>query len=64
MINKRISDLSYNKEEFDKVRSVYESTIKDSRHFHQCHVIIEMLKTLEEIETERLCGSTYHIAKM
>ena len=33
MINKRISDLSYNKEEFDKVRSVYESTIKDSRHF-------------------------------
>ena len=33
MINKRISDLSYNKEELDKVKSVYESALKDSGHF-------------------------------
>ena len=33
MINKRISDLSCNKEEFDKVKSVYESALKDSGHF-------------------------------
>ena len=28
MINKRISDLSCNKEEFDKVKSTYETTLK------------------------------------
>ena len=33
MINKRISDLSCNKEEFDKIKSVYESALKDSGHF-------------------------------
>ena len=33
MMNKRISDLFCNKEEFDKVRSVYETTLRDSRHF-------------------------------
>ena len=33
MINKRISDLSCNKAEFDKVKSVYESAKKDSGHF-------------------------------
>ena len=33
MINKRISDLSCNKEEFDKVKSVYELALKDSGHF-------------------------------
>ena len=33
MINKRISDLSCNKEEIDKVKSVYESALKDSGHF-------------------------------
>ena len=33
MINKRISDLSCNKEEFDKVKSVYESALKDNGHF-------------------------------
>ena len=33
MINKRISDLSCNKEEFDKVKSVYESALKDSGYF-------------------------------
>ena len=33
MINKKISDLSCNKEEFDKVKSVYESALKDSGHF-------------------------------
>ena len=33
MISKRISDLSCNKEEFDKVKSVYESVLKDSGHF-------------------------------
>ena len=33
MINKRISDLSCNKEEFDKVKSVHESALKDSGHF-------------------------------
>ena len=33
MINKRISDLSCNKEEFNKVKSVHESALKDSGHF-------------------------------
>ena len=33
MVNKRISDLSCNKQEFDKVKSVYESALKDSGHF-------------------------------
>ena len=33
MINKRTSDLSCNKEEFDKVKPVYESALKDSGHF-------------------------------
>ena len=33
MINKRISDLSCNKEKFDKIKSVYESALKDSGHF-------------------------------
>ena len=33
MINRRISDLSCNKEEFDKVKSVYESARKDSERF-------------------------------
>ena len=33
MINKRISDLSCNKEEFDKVKSVYEPALKDNGHF-------------------------------
>ena len=33
MVNKRISDLSCNKEEFDKVRSVYESALKNGGHF-------------------------------
>ena len=59
MINKRISDLSCNKEEFDKVKSVYESV----DIFYQC-LIIAVLKTLEEIETGKLYGSIHHIAKM
>ena len=33
MINKMISDLSCNKEEFDKVKSLYESARKDRGHF-------------------------------
>ena len=33
MISKRISDLSCNKEEFDTVKSVHESVLKDSGHF-------------------------------
>ena len=33
MVSKRISDLSCNKEEFDKIKSVYESALKDSIHF-------------------------------
>ena len=33
MINKKISELSCNKEEFDKVKSGYESALKDSGHF-------------------------------
>ena len=33
MMNKRISDLSCHKEEFDKVKSVWESALKDSGHF-------------------------------
>ena len=64
MISNWISDLSCNKEEFDKVKSVYKSALKDSGHFHQCLTIIAILKTLEEIETARLYGSTHRIAKM
>ena len=33
MINKRISDLTCIKEELDKVKYVYESALKDSKHF-------------------------------
>ena len=33
MISKIISDLSCNKEEFGKVKSVYESALKDSEYF-------------------------------
>ena len=33
MIYKRISDLSCNKEEFDKVKSVCEPALKDTGHF-------------------------------
>ena len=33
MINKRISNLSCNKEKFDKLKSIYESARKDSGHF-------------------------------
>ena len=33
MINKMISDLSCNKEEFDKVKSLYESVLKDRGYF-------------------------------
>ena len=33
MINPRISDLSWNKEKFDKVKSVYETALKDNGHF-------------------------------
>ena len=33
IINKRIWDLPCNKEEFDKVKSVYKSALKDSGHF-------------------------------
>ena len=33
MTNKRLSDVSCNKEEFDKVKSVYESALKDSGRF-------------------------------
>ena len=35
MINKRISDLPCDKEEFDKVKSVYETAMKDSGHFSE-----------------------------
>ena len=56
MINRKISDLSCNKEKFDKVKFVYKPALKDSGHFHQCIIIIAILKTLEEIETERLYG--------
>ena len=33
MISKKILDLSCTKEKFDKVKSVYESALKDSGHF-------------------------------
>ena len=33
MINKRISHLPCNKEEFDKIKSVYKSALRDSRYF-------------------------------
>lgn len=33
MINKRTSDLSCNKEEFDKFQTVYETALKDSGYF-------------------------------
>ena len=47
MINKRISDSSCDKEEFNKIKSVNVTVIP---------------KTVEEIETGRLYGSTQHIA--
>ena len=33
MINKKIPDLSFNKEEFDKVKLANEAALKDDRHF-------------------------------
>ena len=64
MIDKRISNLSCYKEEFDKVKSVCESALKDSGHFSSMPYNNSIPKTLEETETERLYGSTHHIAKM
>ena len=52
MINKGISDLSSNKQEFDKLKSGYETALKDSGYFYHV-LIIAILKTLKEIETER-----------
>ena len=68
-INKRISDLSCNKEEFGKVKSVYETALKVSGHFSIIAIYVDMSfnnsnKTLEKKEAERLNGSTHHIAKM
>ena len=68
-INKRISDLSCNKEEFGKVKSVYETALKVSGHFSIIAIYVDMSfnnsnKTLDKKETERLNGSTHHIAKM
>ena len=64
VINKRISDLSCNKEEFDKVKPFYESALKDSGHFSPMSYNNSITQTLEEIETGRLYGSTNHMAKM
>ena len=63
MINKRISDLSCNKEEFDKVKPVSESVLKDSGHFSPMSYNNSITQALEEIETGRLYGSTNHMAK-
>ena len=63
-MNKRISDLSFNKKKIDKVKSDYESALRIVDIFHRCLITIAILKTLEEIETGRLYGSTHHIAKM
>ena len=52
MINKGISDLSSNKQEFDKLKSAYETPLKDSGYFYHV-LIIAILKRLKEIETER-----------
>ena len=64
MIN-RISDLSRNKEGFGKVKSDYESALKDSGHFSSLsYDNSNTLKNLGEIKTGSLYGSTHHIAKM
>ena len=54
-MNKRISSLFCNKKQIAKVKSVYETAQKDTE---QCLLIKAILKTLGEIETERLYGST------
>ena len=38
--------------------------LKESGHFHQCFLIIVILKKLKKIETESLHGSTHHIADL
>ena len=64
MIN-RISDLSRNKEGFGKVKSDYESALKDSGHFSSLsYDNSNTLKNLGEIKTGSLYGSTHHKAKM
>ena len=60
-MKKKTFRLSCNKDGFDKVKPVYKTALKDSGHFT---MIVATVKTLEEIETERLYGSTHHIAKM
>ena len=64
MINKRISDLSCNKEEFDKVKSVYKSALKDNGHFSSMSYNGSNTQNARRIETGISYGSTHHIAKM
>ena len=58
-INKRISDLSCNKKEFDKVKSVYETVLKYSGHFSSMS-----FNNSNAIEIEGLYGLIHHIAKI
>ena len=66
MTNKRISDLSCNKEEFDKVKSFYESALKDSGHFSS----MSYNSNTQNVPRNRnrnitfLYGSTHHIVKI
>ena len=38
--------------------------LKESRHFHQCLLIVVTLKKLKKTETESLYDSTHHIADL
>ena len=54
MINRRISDLSCNMEEFDKVKSAYESALKDSGHFSWMPYNNSNTQTLAKIKTKEM----------
>ena len=64
MINKKISELSCNKEEFDKVKSGYESALKDSGHFSSMSYNNGNTQNARRKRNRKVYGSTRHTAKM
>ena len=64
IINKRISDLSCNKEELDKVKSVFELAVKDSGHILSITCNNSNTQNARSNRNRKLYGSTHHIVKI
>ena len=63
MINKRLSDLSRNEEEFEKAKSLYETALSES----VCQITVTWTKTAttnNKIQHAILYGLTCLVAKM